>query len=486
MKPIIALFTSVVLLTSCGHSSENNLVRITGTVKTANTNEVRFEYIVDNPITGDGETYKTPVDSLGHFSIEIPVQQMAEGRISASHYYHYICMCPGDKYDITIEDDTILFTGEGAEKNNFMYESEVKGTWDKAYYADFNRGKLTPEEFLITIDDFKQKRLNLLDNYENKKMLTPEFVNYYKINTQVIYEYQLKNYPRRYAYISRIPQDSLSIPDEYNKTKTFSSVVDDRKVISSKYMDLIQDILYDKARNIKRELSTHDFDGVFYSLLLDSLQGKTKEYVLASTICLYLEDRYDSLLIDKFNQLDKDQLSSSTVQKNIDKFNEKQALIGQPLCPEFSETLLVDTSETQLTFGEMMDQYKGKIVYLDIWSLNCGPCRAVMPHSQTMHKHLEGVPIEFVYISQDAPRNGVWNDIYNVTGTKTNQYRMVSYKWGTSKMLKFMGINWVPCYMIFDKEGHLINYSAERPYYQADSKNVVCGIEKTLRDLAEK
>ncbi|MFW6389387.1 MAG: hypothetical protein ACOCZI_02010 [Marinilabiliaceae bacterium] len=47
-----------------------------------------------------------------------------------------------------------------------------------------------------------------------------------------------------------------------------------------------------------------------------------------------------------------------------------------------------------------------------------------------------------------------------------------------------MEINWVPCYMIFDKEGKLADFNAERP-----SANVVeeeTPLEETLKKLAMK
>lgn len=47
------------------------------------------------------------------------------------------------------------------------------------------------------------------------------------------------------------------------------------------------------------------------------------------------------------------------------------------------------------------DQYKGKVVFLNMWATWCGPCRAEMPGIHSLYEKLKGVPIEFVMLSID-------------------------------------------------------------------------------------
>lgn len=483
MKKIICLCAVIVLLTSCINKNESNKVIIKGTVLTDNLEEVEVG-VIENPILGDYEFYTAKIDSTSQFTIEIPLEKFTAGRIIAGRFSHILCFMPGDCYTVEIEEDTIDFDGKGGAKNNFLYSTEIYGTSIWRYYSNYNNGDLTPVDFLKTMNEFKQKRLDYLQNYKYKRLLEPEFINYYETKTQVIYEGLILNYPRRYAYKSGIDKDSLQLSDEYTIMNQLNSIMDDSKVITSEYINNVVDLLYSKTKSILENDRTLNFSNVFNSILLDSLQGKTREYTLANRICSDLShSECDSLLINRFNALEKDSVSILVVHKALDKYNEKENLIGQPLHPAFAETILVDTSNTKLTFGEMMKKYKGNVVYLDIWSLNCGPCRAAMPHSQKLHKRLEDLPVEFVYIAQDRPTDDVWDRIFEVSMTKHNQYRTEKYSWGTAKMLEFMEINWVPCYMIFDKEGCLVNYSANRPYIAGD--NIVSKLEKNLRELAE-
>ncbi len=157
-------------------------------------------------------------------------------------------------------------------------------------------------------------------------------------------------------------------------------------------------------------------------------------------------------------------------------------MIGQPLHQEFSNTILNDTAGVSLTFGEMMEKYKGKVVYLDLWGMGCGPCRAAMPYAKKLKEKLRDEPIEFVYTSVENIRNNNWEKVFEATLTTNNHY--VLENGFNSRLHKFMEINWVPSYMIFDKEGKLIDFNADRPSRMVERAET--GLEKTLKELASK
>ena len=47
------------------------------------------------------------------------------------------------------------------------------------------------------------------------------------------------------------------------------------------------------------------------------------------------------------------------------------------------------------------DQYKGKVVFINLWATWCGPCKAEMPGIQSLAEKLKDEPIEFVMLSVD-------------------------------------------------------------------------------------
>ena len=484
-KNILSVLMAFLIMSCANHKQEDNSAIIKGEVLSGKVKNVKFEWIVDNPISGKGETFIAEIDSNSNFSIEIPLERIANGRISVGRFYHDICLIPGDDFFISVDADTIKYSGKGAEKNNYLYKAETNGLWNRGYYRESTKGKLTPTEFLESLKEFKKKRLGFFESYIDSVKLQKEFIDLYKTETEVIYENQIQGYPRRYSYKAKIPQDSLELPEEYIKLNSFSNFVDDSKISSSDYIHNLRNKLYDKAREITQVDTSLKWNDAIYVALFDSLSGRTREYVLTKWIVTEFErDNYDTIAIEKYNEIEKGELAQETFNSALNKYKEKRSLIGEPLHPEFAETLLKDTSETNLSFGEMMESYKGKVVYLDIWSLRCGPCIAAMPYSKKLKDKLSDLPIEFVYIAQDRPNKELWVNIFEKTFTKENHFRMVNHQWGSSRMLKFMEISWVPCYMIFDKEGHLYDFNADRPSRMVERAETE--LEKTLKELASK
>jgi thiol-disulfide isomerase/thioredoxin len=47
------------------------------------------------------------------------------------------------------------------------------------------------------------------------------------------------------------------------------------------------------------------------------------------------------------------------------------------------------------------DQYKGKVIFINLWATWCGPCKAEMPGIQNLAEKLKNEPIAFVMLSVD-------------------------------------------------------------------------------------
>lgn len=47
------------------------------------------------------------------------------------------------------------------------------------------------------------------------------------------------------------------------------------------------------------------------------------------------------------------------------------------------------------------DQFKGKVIFINLWATWCGPCKAEMPSIQSLSDKLKNEPIEFVMLSVD-------------------------------------------------------------------------------------
>lgn len=52
-----------------------------------------------------------------------------------------------------------------------------------------------------------------------------------------------------------------------------------------------------------------------------------------------------------------------------------------------------------------VSQFKGKVIFLNLWATWCGPCRAEMPSIQSLYNSVDHDKIAFLMISIDTPEN---------------------------------------------------------------------------------
>ena len=74
--------------------------------------------------------------------------------------------------------------------------------------------------------------------------------------------------------------------------------------------------------------------------------------------------------------------------------------------PAAEETLAADFNydfEIQDLEGKIIDfkQFKGKVVFLNLWATWCGPCRVEMPAIQNVYNSVDTTNIKFVMLSLD-------------------------------------------------------------------------------------
>ena len=109
-----------------------------------------------------------------------------------------------------------------------------------------------------------------------------------------------------------------------------------------------------------------------------------------------------------------------------------------------------------------LSDYKGKLVYVDVWATWCGPCNAQIPALQDLEKKYHGKPITFLSISLDKQTDlKKWENFVKEKGLEGVQ--LIADKAFDSSVAKAYGINGIPRFMLFDKKGNIISIDAPRP-----------------------
>ena len=114
------------------------------------------------------------------------------------------------------------------------------------------------------------------------------------------------------------------------------------------------------------------------------------------------------------------------------------------------------TPEENLAFDPVIQRiiapYKGNVLFLDFWNMGCGPCRAGMMEQRNFLKDVAGLPVKFLYITEEKYREAS-EEWLGKTFIEGEHIYISSADWEhLQAKLRFIGI---PFSCIIDKDGVL-------------------------------
>jgi thiol-disulfide isomerase/thioredoxin len=119
-----------------------------------------------------------------------------------------------------------------------------------------------------------------------------------------------------------------------------------------------------------------------------------------------------------------------------------------------SEKFLSENS-AEISFSEILQQYKGKTVFIDIWASWCKDCIVGMPKVQKLRE--DNPEVVFLFLSLDKETESWKQGIkkYGVVGE--NYFIPAGWK---GAFCSSIDLDWIPRYMVVDTEGEISLYKA--------------------------
>ena len=180
------------------------------------------------------------------------------------------------------------------------------------------------------------------------------------------------------------------------------------------------------------------------------------DYMADSYMASYMEGGADAYLpatLEAYQQ-------TTSNQENVEKYKEMSKELIQLLpgnaAPDFA---IKDVKGNSLRFSDIIG--KGKMTYMDVWATWCGPCCAEIPFMEKLAEHYGGNPkIEIISISIDEKQDK-WKKKLEADKPEWRQFIVPDgFK---SALCQEYKINGIPRFMLFDKDGKIINVNAPRP-----------------------
>lgn len=116
---------------------------------------------------------------------------------------------------------------------------------------------------------------------------------------------------------------------------------------------------------------------------------------------------------------------------------------------------LVDLNGNTSTIGEVFNLHKGKPILIDLWASWCKDCITGLPKLKALQNQYPD--IVYLFLSLDRTEEA-WKkaiEKYEIEG----EHYWFNTEW-KNNFTEYVGLNWIPRYMLIDSEGKIAHYYA--------------------------
>jgi len=415
----------------------------------------------------------------GETHFEIPVRGTLTAIFWQGQYTVPLFLEAGDELVIMQRGLEIMTDGKGAANSN------MHKLFYKQFADDFNDTMQSQVMLSKGIDAFeidlfsqRKKQLSYLEENGNRGA-TPTFLEYLKQTINYHYWYLVLAHPivnaNANTSVMKVSPLPPSLLQGFDKVK----INDPRQLSSLSYRNFLKyyvTYFTSEANGFNKFTDYSTSSERKQSLASSRLKGEAYTWWMANHL---LEEcpRLSPFLVKKFKGLieknDSTGLYKPVMVSLCDaKQMQSSASVAQNPATKAAGTGLAQTG-TGISFTDLngkkvrLEDFKGKVVYIDFWASWCGPCRKMMPYSKQLHEQLsekQKKQLVFLYISIDADEAS-WKS--SIKALDIQGVNVISPGNWSSEACRYFQINSIPRYMIMDKKGDIVETNAPRPSDEA-------------------
>ena len=342
----------------------------------------------------------------------------------------FIFANPNDSIEISISSKGLI---EYSSKNNKFRKLESE-------FVNQSYQKYGPME-----DSFGKKMIQIINRPGLSQYFDPKYIEEQKMLTS-FYKDQLVS-KEFYEYFMDVYwclalQNELEVSPISNET---ISVIENSFDKAQQYINYSQYryLLFNYTRKmIEKSGISAELPNILNYILNHYTNQKIKDFLLYKEMDWFLSQHHEINSVDAstlklFHENCKNKLFLDEINKDLE----------SPTAPVFMKNII--------------QKYKGRLVLVDFWASWCMPCRQEFPYERELMKKYP--TMSFVFISIDKS-NDAWQKAskeYPEILNKDNNYLLL--KSDQDQVLQKIDISSIPRYVLFNKEGEIIDVNAPRP-----------------------
>ncbi len=354
---------------------------------------------------------------------------------------------PKESVGIFVKGDDISFSGKYQKENEFLKEYDK--VFSNSLLQNYTAHKRKEKEFLTFLDSMSLGASELLAKH--KSTLDPKFVKLIKKDILYNIVNEKNDHETYHKYLTKKKEYKLS--DSFKDYKKTTPLEDEEALYLNSFIKYA-------LKEVESDNISETFENI-NKLKSSKIKLTLKEITLNSKMgYMGINEQIKKLYEEYINT------SGAKVDRLKKLYAKKLSIAQGNTAPNFKG---YDVTGKEISLSD----FKGKLVYVDIWATWCGPCKIEIPHLIKLEKEYhKNKNVVFMSVSLDADSDeDKWKKMIKDKGLEGVQLRAKG-EWD-SDIVKNYDVRGIPTFLLIDKNGKIISSQAPRPSSKDKIKELI-------------
>lgn len=455
MKKILLLLLLPAMI-ACSET-DKDVTQVQLMTENATFEEAELVYFTDF-ITRNRESVKAAKQDDGTFIFEIKPDFPVIASITMGDARMNVFLEKGSDLKIMADMDnlenSVVFEGSLAGENEFL--ELYSSVYEPLYNQQVFMGKMResqPGEFTQFAQTAVYEVTEAMNEFHTETPLGSSFRDYFTTDfTYQVYGYQL-TYPMYLQYffdeeeIPEIPENYYDFLEDAVDLSREDLMVGSAASFHSTYVQ------YYLGENEDRIPEDFTYPEMIMWVADNAFEGDLQSYTKAFGINFQFNHGDFHTAVENFESFKSSNDWEMLNELLAASYNQASKVAPGVEAPEFT---LTDINGEEVSLND----FTGKVVYLDFWASWCGPCMREMPYAKELKKRFDGEEdLIFMYVSVDEDEQA-WRrtvEQHDIKGVHLNVKGM------RHDVAQSYNVQGVPSFFLIDRDGIIRDNNPSRP-----------------------